>query len=136
MTRRTFLEGAVLGGTALTGLSWPALAAASQGELPLPPPRRPAVVKPVLIYSVPSRHPQTSWRNWGGIQTEEDARNEQARIGSELGQIGSRADFPFLAPYAPPDCYLGAAFVVAETSRSFQFSIGVPFVVVSNRLAM
>ena len=27
LSRRTFLEGAVLGGTALTGLSWPALAA-------------------------------------------------------------------------------------------------------------
>ncbi len=94
LTRRTFLEGAVLGGTALTGLSWPALAAASQGELPMPPPRRPVVVKPVLIYSVPTRHPQTSWRSWGGIQTEGDAQNEQARIGTELGQIGTRADFP------------------------------------------
>ena len=29
-------------GTVLSGLAWPALAAASQDELPLPPPRRPA----------------------------------------------------------------------------------------------
>ena len=68
--------------------------AASQDELPSPPPRRPVVVKPVLIYSVPTRHPQTSWRNWGGIQTEDDATRESARIGMELKQIQSKADFP------------------------------------------
>jgi hypothetical protein len=96
LSRRTFLGGAVLGGTALTGLSWSALAAASfsQDELPMPPPRRPVVVKPVLIYSVPTRHAQTSWRNWGGIQTEGDATNECARIKSELDQIAAKADFP------------------------------------------
>ena len=94
LSRRTFLEGAVLGGTALTGLSWPALAAHGRDELPAPPPRRPLVVKPVLIYSVPTRHPQTSWRNWGGIQTEDDAAQERARIGTELDTLKASADFP------------------------------------------
>jgi hypothetical protein len=94
LNRRGFLEGAVLGGTALTGLSWPALAAAGKDELPAPPPRRPLVVKPILIYSVPVRHPQTSWRNWGGIQTEGDAQGEVARIGTELKRIQAGADFP------------------------------------------
>jgi hypothetical protein len=93
LSRRTFLEGAVLGGTALTGLSWSALAAA-QDELPSPPPRRSVVVKPVLIYSVPTRHPQTSWRNWGGIQSEDDASRERAQIGRELAQIRAKVDFP------------------------------------------
>ncbi|MGC8643383.1 MAG: sugar isomerase [Isosphaeraceae bacterium] len=99
LNRRGFLEGAVLGGTVLSGLAWPALAVANQGELPLPPPRRPLVVKPVLIYSVPTRQSQTSWRSWGGIETEADARNERARINAELEKIGGKADFPvkFLA---------------------------------------
>jgi hypothetical protein len=94
LSRRTFLGGAVLGGTALTGLSWPILAAASQDELPSPPPRRELVVKPVLVYSLPTRHLQTSWRNWGGIQTEDDATRERARIKSELHQLSAKADFP------------------------------------------
>jgi hypothetical protein len=101
LSRRTFLEGAVLGGTALTGLSWSALASHSD-ELPAPPPRRPLVVKPVLIYSVPVRHPQTSWRNWGGIQTEDDAAQERARIGAELDKLAASADFPVkLLPTSP-----------------------------------
>jgi hypothetical protein len=93
LSRRTFLEGAVLGGTALTGLSWSVLAA-GQEELPLPQPRRPVLVKPVLIYSVPTRHPQTSWRNWGGIQSEADAVSESGRIAAELARIKANADFP------------------------------------------
>jgi hypothetical protein len=96
LSRRTFLEGGVLGGTALTGLSWSALAAAGGDELPAPPPRRALVVKPVLIYDVPTRHPQTSWRNWSGIQSEDDAANERARIKTELDRIKSRADFPVI----------------------------------------
>ncbi len=101
LSRRGFLEGAVLGGTALTGLTWPLLGAA-QDELPAPPPRRPLVVKPVLIYSVPTRAPQTSWRNWGGIQTEADAEGECARINTELKQIQTQADFPVsVLPLSP-----------------------------------
>ena len=101
LSRRGFLEGAVLGGTALTGLTWPLLGAA-QDEVPAPPPRRPVVVKPVLIYSVPTRATQTSWRNWGGIQTEADADGECARINTELKQIQTQADFPVsVLPLSP-----------------------------------
>ncbi len=93
LTRRDFLGSSVLGGAALTGLTWPALAADGD-ELPSPPPRRTLVVQPVLIYDVPTPHPHTSWRSWGGIQTEEEARQEVARIGTELEQIKKAADFP------------------------------------------
>jgi hypothetical protein len=93
LTRRTFLEGAALGGTALTGLSWSALAAGRE-DLPSPPSRWPVVVKPVLIYSVPTHRPQTSWRNWGGIQSEADAGQESERIVKDFERIKVKADFP------------------------------------------
>jgi hypothetical protein len=52
------------------------------------------MVKPVLVYETPARRHQTSWRGWGGIQTEEDAGKEIARIERELGELGAKADFP------------------------------------------
>ncbi|OGD19916.1 MAG: sugar isomerase [Candidatus Aminicenantes bacterium RBG_16_63_16] len=51
-------------------------------------------VKPVLVYSVPKRQPQTSWRNWGGIETRADAEAETARIRGELAVLRQTADFP------------------------------------------
>ena len=97
MNRRTFLGGlggaAALGGVALTGLSWAALAAEQADDL-APPARRPLVVKPVLTFELPTRKPQASWRNWGGIQTQEDLDKELARIKGELDKLQAAADFP------------------------------------------
>jgi hypothetical protein len=97
MSRRGFLGGigaaTAMGGAVLSGLSWSALAAAEPEVRPAPP-RRPLVVKPVLIYEIPKRAPQTSWRSWGGIQTQQDADQETARIKGELEKLGSTADFP------------------------------------------
>jgi L-fucose isomerase-like protein len=93
MTRRGFLGGAALAGMALRGLSWPALSAVAADVEPVPE-RRPLVVKPILIHKVCTRRPQTSWRIWGGIQTEQDARQEVARIQNELAKLQSAADFP------------------------------------------
>ena len=93
-TRREFLAaagGLGLLGTALTGISWPAVAAA---KLETPPKRRALVVKPIFTYPKPQRRPQASWRNWGGIQTEEDVRAEVARIRGELDQLKTESDFP------------------------------------------
>ena len=96
LTRRDFLKGASL--TALasvtpSGLSWPLPAARAEaaGEASH---RTPLKVKPVLLYDVPQRQPQTSWRAWGGIQTEADAREEASRICGELEALGRQADFP------------------------------------------
>ena len=36
----------------------------------------------------------TSWRNWGGIETDADVRAEVARIRGELDQLKAEADFP------------------------------------------
>ena len=58
------------------------------------PPRRTLVVKPIFTYPLPVRRDQTSWRAWGGIQSEEDAGQEAARIQGELKQLKAAADFP------------------------------------------
>jgi len=96
LTRRGFLGGmggAALSGVALTGLTWSSLAA-EEPELPSASPRRPLVVKPLLLYRLPTRRPQTSWRPWGGIQTQQDADEEVARINGELQKLEAAADFP------------------------------------------
>jgi hypothetical protein len=95
LSRRDFLKGAsltALGGVASKGLSWPLLAGQTQaaGEMFRPAPLR---VKPLLLYEIPERRAQTSWRSWGGIQTEADACEEAARIRGELEALGRRADF-------------------------------------------
>ncbi|KPL14245.1 MAG: hypothetical protein AMS26_11480 [Bacteroides sp. SM23_62] len=52
------------------------------------------VVKPILVYSTPEYKHQSSWRSWGGIQTEKDADEEISRIRGELGKMKKEADFP------------------------------------------
>jgi hypothetical protein len=96
ISRRKFIK--VAGGTtlsvaALSGLSWPLLANTTlkeQSGLI----RQALVVKPILVYSAPEYRHQSSWRSWGGIQTDEDAREEMSRIKGELDQLKSSADFP------------------------------------------
>jgi hypothetical protein len=95
ITRRGFIQGAggaAVLGSALAGLSWASLGAVedkSSGRQ-----RREIIVSPILIYDTPQRKHQTSWRNWGGIQTEEDAKKEVSRIEKELKSLATRADFP------------------------------------------
>jgi hypothetical protein len=93
-TRREFLAltgGLGLLGTALTGLSWAGVTDQGAQE---PPPRRGLVVKPLFTYPKPQRVHMSSWRNWGGIETEADVRAEEARIRGELDQLQAQADFP------------------------------------------
>ena len=96
ITRRKFIKvagGSALTITALSGLSWAALAGSGyedkNGLV-----RRALKVKPVLVYSTPEPRHQGSWRHWGGIQTEQDALEEIARINDELNGLKSSADFP------------------------------------------
>ncbi len=95
VTRREFLQGVgsvALASAAITGLSWSAVSAAERNEAI--PQRRALRVKPVLVYSTPKPRHQTSWRSWGGIQTEQDAQKEVNKIQSELSEIRAKADFP------------------------------------------
>ncbi|MHC4328182.1 MAG: sugar isomerase [Planctomycetota bacterium] len=96
ITRRGFLQGmggAAAMGVALTGLTWSTLSA-GQPPVATAPSRRPLRVKPILLYSTYTPRPQTSWRNWGGIETQEQADAEVVRIRGELKQMKATADFP------------------------------------------
>ena len=92
LSRRTFL-GAVGGAAALTGLSWSALRAAEPGVAPAPG-RKPLVVQPFFVYTTYKRRHQTSWRSWGGIETQQDVDKELAHIQDELKKLRAEADFP------------------------------------------
>ncbi|MDD1444304.1 hypothetical protein MEO93_28990, partial [Dolichospermum sp. ST_sed3] len=96
LTRRQFvsLAGAGAAGTiAFSGLTWSALLERKPFE-EYKAIRKPLVVKPILTYEVPTRRNQTSWRSWGGIQTEKDAGAEMERINAELKILKDKADFP------------------------------------------
>jgi hypothetical protein len=84
---------AAASGMALAGLSWSALGAAA-AEAEAAPLRRALVVKPILTYPLTTRGRQTSWRNWGGIETPADVQQEAARIAGELAKLQAAADFP------------------------------------------
>ena len=93
--RRDFLTagGLAIGGVALTGLTCSALAV-DQPDLATPPKRMPLVVKPILSYFTWNRQEKTSWRSWGGIETEAQAEAEVRRIQAELEKLRFAADFP------------------------------------------
>ena len=97
MSRRNFVAmgGVLLGGLTLSGLQSTAFAAEKTQEPSVEPkPRKPLVVKPILVYDLPVRREQTSWRNWGGIHSKEEAQEEVSRIKSELIALKTKADYP------------------------------------------
>lgn len=63
-------------------------------ERPLTTRGRPLRVQPILMYQLPKRREAASWKSWGGIQTEQSAAEEAARIGEELKAVSARAEFP------------------------------------------
>ncbi|MCY2952238.1 MAG: twin-arginine translocation signal domain-containing protein [Planctomycetota bacterium] len=95
LTRRDFLTGT---GIAISALAMSNLvynsAFAAEAALQPAPNRKPLIVKPVLAYETPTRQPQTSWRSWGGIETDAQANEEVARINAELAALKQQADFP------------------------------------------
>jgi hypothetical protein len=57
----------------------------------------PFEVKPVLLYGKYERTEKTSWRPWGGIQSEADAEREAEHIKAELKRLEKLASFPLHA---------------------------------------
>lgn len=54
---------------------------------------RKLVVQPLLRHLIETPKVRTSWRNWGGVHTEEAVRDEQRRIAGELAGLAKKADF-------------------------------------------
>lgn len=57
-------------------------------------PARKLVVQPVLLYSLPAPKAESSWKSWGGVQTEQQLGDEFSRIQSELRRLRGQAEFP------------------------------------------
>ncbi len=97
LSRRNFIHG--MSALAALSVTLPSLSAADSKEWSSPKARqplqsRPLKVQPVLTFDVPQRREGTSWRNWGGIQTEAQAQEEQGRITGELKAMAAKAGFP------------------------------------------
>ncbi len=97
LNRRDFLFR--VGAATATGLAfsapWMASPPVTRLALPVrgPLPKRALKVQPVLTYALPHRREGTSWRPWGGLQTEQDVAAEKGRINAELAKIKAKADF-------------------------------------------
>ncbi|MFO8013765.1 MAG: sugar isomerase [Phycisphaerae bacterium] len=97
VSRRKFLAatGVAFSAAAMVGCNWSSLKGGqADGLSATAPPRKPLVVKPVFAYATYKPRPKTSWRPWGGIQTQEQADAEVQRITGELEKLKSDADFP------------------------------------------
>jgi hypothetical protein len=95
VTRRDFLFTA--GALTVGGLAFSAVRLGAADEA-APDHRKPThiplKVQPVLTYHLPQRRQATSWREWGGLQTEKDVEAEKANITVELSKLAAQADFP------------------------------------------
>ena len=87
VSRRNFLAGA---GASTLLAPKAAVAQTKSGDPNRQQPIRKALkVQPVLMYQIPKRVPERSWRSWGGIQTAADLSGEQERIRRELAGMGT-----------------------------------------------
>ena len=96
VTRRDFLAGVsalstsgVLSAAIQPGSAGTAAAADARAM-----PVAPLKMQPVLIYSTPARRDATSWREWGGVQTDAAAAEEASRIEAEFARLRTEAAFP------------------------------------------
>ncbi len=54
---------------------------------------KPLIIKPILVYNLLERKEGDSWREWGGMKTQQDVDNEIVRINKELKKLELNADF-------------------------------------------
>ncbi len=109
ISRRGFLGG--LAGTAAAGGLMLATMSQAHAVSTTPvysgtalPSGTPLRIKPVLTYQIEKRQEKTSWRSYGGLQTQGNVNEEVRRIESELKKLVSQAEFPVdVLPVAPVD---------------------------------
>jgi len=96
LSRRAFLAmgGVVMGGLTWGGLQSDLFAEELSGQIPQPTPRKPLIVKPILLHDLPQRQEKNSWRNWGDVDSPEAADEEVRRIRGELATVKHKADYP------------------------------------------
>jgi hypothetical protein len=107
MDRRAFL-GLAAWGSAGALLAWTPSAFADLAAEDWDPARpfralgRPLKVQPGFMYALPTKKEQSSWRSWGGVQTESAVTEEMARISGELKRVTAKADFALqILPVVP-----------------------------------
>ncbi len=93
LSRRSFMATCGIMGAGLVAAASDSPTTWEGGEEHVPP-RKALIVKPILTYHVPQRRKAWSWRPWGGVQSEEAATEEKARIRQELDKLTKEADFP------------------------------------------
>lgn len=95
-SRRNFLMG--LGTAAVGAWAMQSRSAGAAGERRLVndslPPTRKLVVQPVLLCHTAQHRDKTSWRSWGGVQTDDAIKQEMQRIAAETAKLQKTADFP------------------------------------------
>ncbi|MCX7425530.1 MAG: sugar isomerase [Planctomycetia bacterium] len=62
---------------------------------------KPLKVKPVLVYHMYERREEATWREWGGLKSEQDVDREATKIAAELSEMSGKADFKL--DVMPPD---------------------------------
>ena len=99
LARRDFLRtGVVASFSVATASAWGQRVAfgsveGQEAELDMQRGARELVVQPVLMYQIPKRQAARSWRNWGGLQTEESVSQEAVRIERDLKELCASAGF-------------------------------------------
>lgn len=73
-------------------------------------------VRPVFMYSLATPKEMTSWKSWGGVQTEPAVAEETARIQAELDKLAAQAEFGLeLLPLAKVSTVEGARKLADQT---------------------
>lgn len=97
ISRRGFFGGigaAAVGSLALASTPQADGDAAASAHVTGLPAGVPLRVKPALTCQIPQPSEKTSWRGYGGVQTQEAVDQEVKRIDRELKELSSGADFP------------------------------------------